>query len=533
MCRYAPAALLSALLPCCFVGAAAPPEAADVASPSGAVEAALADLLRLPEDARPYARYFWVTTARGEERDGFLVTFCVQLNMLSRAGKLSWPAFVAPDLLRIDVRDYCWDRHGVLTVWEKTAAADVAFHQQAVVETDKVVLDVAWPGGKDGGKRYEQRVYQETFRKGDVVSRPAVWLKEEAAKALRHATYSESPVLPAEWFFGQTARQRSIYNEDEPGIGYYDFLALTDRDEFFKLTGADPKKADELFRTWRAAVLDSGVSEQNRQVFRHGAIGEFVWGTLDTFAAKDKGVLQRNLRDKEFQHDAEEWFGRNGVGLPVMALFDAKGKRQSVAPDKIGADKSALSLKSGSNDLAIHNPLSCIRCHGKSDLLRDVDDWARDTFKQGSPLTLGDPSKPVALELQSQYLRDVNRLLKKDRADYSDAIKEATTSKLNPEGWTCETFAKEYSAAWDRYANRRVTPEIAARELGVSEESLMKGIETFTKARGQGDNVLSTWLVSKRGIKRTVWEQSYALAMSTSLGLRPPEKQVPIKEGKK
>ncbi len=505
---------------------------AECGAPNPAVEAALADCKKLAKDAQPYARYFWTTTEKGDDRNNFLVVFCAQLNLLSRGGKLKWPTFVAPDLVRIDIRDYYWDENGILSVWEKTAQTDVVFHQQAIVESNNVVLDVYHPGGKDSkGKEYERGVYEQTFYKGDIVPSPAIWLKQEAIAALRKATYSESPILVAEWFFCQTARQRSIYNNDEPGTGYYDFLGIKDRETMFKIAVADPDKANEGFRTWRAAVLKSGVSKQNRQVFRHGAIGGFIWGTLDTFVAKDKGVLLRNLRNGEFAHNAEEWFFVLPCGLPGMALFDNKGKRQAVAPDKIGHDKSPLSLKSGSNDLAIHNPLSCIRCHGKFDMLRDVNDVVRKMFKEGGPLKLADYDYKVTLELESEYLRDMNKLLKKDRADYVDAIREVTTSKQNPEGWDCTRFAEEYAASWNRYAEYGVSLKTAARELGCTEEKLLQSIEAFTKQRGQGDNVLALWLVDKtETLDRMTWEQSYALAISLTLGIKPPEKKVPVKQ---
>lgn len=499
-------------------------------SPNAALQVAYLDLrsIYLEDERRgplgqdaPYMRYFWVNSEQ-VHRNSFLVIFCVHLNKLSILGKLRWPSFVCPDVVRIDIRDYGWDTNGVSLVHEKTADLDPVFHQVATVKED-IKLYRAWP--VPGSKKYEPGMYGTRFKKGDKVALPAVWVDNKTADKMRYMACSESPILNAEWWFAQTARQTNIFNVDEPGIGYYDYLALKNRDDFFKLTGTDVKTARRLFRTWSAVVIDSGISEQNRQVVRFGAVSDFVWGTLDTFTQKEKGVLQRNLRDGEYLHDAEEWFGRLPNGLDVTFLGNAKGQRQSTAPDKIGPDRSKLNLKNEGNDFRVHTNLSCIRCHGASDLLKDVDDWARDTFKQGGPLSLTDPDKRVALELESEYLRDINKLLKKDRGDYADAIKEATTSKLNPKGLTCAEFAEQYSDAWDRYGKIRVTPDIAARELGVPKQKLIAGIRAHASKinRGQGDLVLSTWLVNDRGIKRTTWEDTYALAMSLSLGLSPPE----------
>jgi hypothetical protein len=478
-------------------------------TPGGAASYARSDTEELdPKDA-PYVRYFWVA-GDPKHRDDFLVAFCVHLNLLSVKGKIKWPVMIAPDVMRIDVRDYGWDAKERLKAFEKTAEQDYMFHQQAVVKqagTYQVADPVA-------GKMVDKEL-----KAGDILPSPAVWLDRGHMDYLRETLYTESPVLNAEWFFVQTCRQVSMRN-DEEGFGYYDFLQLKTLDDYFALTGTDVKVAAKIARTWRAVVLDSGISEQNRQVIRFGSTAGATWGTLDLFKQKGKGVAERALRDGEFPADATEWFSYLPNGLPVMFLADAKGKAQATAPDKIGPDDSALNK---SRDHRVHVMLSCIRCHGKKEMLLDVDDWARRTFRKGGVLTLADPDKKVALELESDYLRDIERLLKKDRADYSDAVREATTSKLNPKGLTVVQFTKLYGEAYNRYTFDKVTVEVAAREMGVAPKAFLDAVKAFGKSRGISDNALSTFLVSKTGMRRLTWEDTYALATSVSMGLRPPE----------
>lgn len=469
----------------------------------------------------PFMRYFWVSTA-AKDRDDFLAAFCVHLNLLSREGVIRWPVAIAPDVLRIDVRDYGWDR-GKLAVWEKTAALDFVFHQKAKLERD-AVIDQHWPGGASAsGKEFERGVYEQNKKAGDVIDVPAVWLPQNATDGLRKLTYSESPVLMAEWFFVQSARQVSLRNKQE-GLGYYDFLGLQTRDDFFSLTGTDPDVAKRVLAHWRAVVTKSGISQQGRQVVALGSHARRVWGTLDTFTQQAKGVPQRNLREGEFSHDAEEWYGFLPNGLWVTFLSNNKGEAAESAPDKIGPDDSPLNR---GRDHRVHANLSCVRCHSADkDMLRPIDDWVRRTFRKGGPLSLTDPDKRTAQELESQYLRDLEELIGDDRALYARWVKRATTSAAHPEGLTALAVGKLYAEAWSRYADEDVSLEDAARELGCEPKKLADGIRRHAQApnRGATDLVLSSFIDNPpQKLRRLDWEDSYQLAMTLSLGVAPAE----------
>lgn len=509
-----------------LLGAALP----EAGSPGRAVAYAHADAVKLPKHEAPYFRYLWVSTPAGKLRDEFLIALKFQVNLLSDQGTLATPFLIAPDVVRLDLRDYGWDKR--LDVYEKLAQVDVFFHDKLKFLEDSTYR-TAWPGGKDGSKSYERGSYRTRFKAGAVFNAPTPDLPGNLIYDLRFLLYTEAPVLMAEWFFVQVARQISIRNKEE-GAGYYDFLGIKNRNDFFKLTGTDEKVAQRIFREWKAVVKRSGVSQQNRQVISLGAHSGRVWGTLDTFTEQGKGIARRNLRDGEFAHNAEEWFGFLPNGLPVMPLFNNLGVAQATAPDQIGPDDSPDRI---GRDGRIHTCLSCIRCHGvDKDLLKPVNDWARKAFRQRSTqeyqLRLQDPDKRVTLELQSLYLRDIDRLLVRDREDYVHAVRQLTASVAHPRGLAVPRLTRMYAAVWNRYVEASVTCEQASRELGVTSEKLKESIARHAKVRGGHDLVLVDFLEGD-SITRLEWEDSVSLARVLVLGLQPPEKVAERKAEKK
>jgi len=495
----------------------AAPRQTEPPSPAAAVASAWADARRLGDDAH-YFRYFRVTTT-GKDYDDFLVAFSLHLNLLSTKGVIKHPTPVAPYLLRIDVRDYGWEDK--LGTWEQLAKFDFVYHQKAVVQQETIVRQY-WPGGLDPqkGKHYDAAIYRIKKQAGDVIDVHAVWLGQEDVDGLRKTLYTEAPIVDAEWFFVQSARQTSLQNDDAPGVGYNDWLGIKSRDDFLKLTGTDRDVAKRVFAEWRAVVDRSGISVQNRQIVAFGGASGKAWGTLDTFAQKGRGVAKRNLRDGEFAHDAEEWIGRLGNGLWVTGLFDKNGKAQASAPDKIGPDDSALNK---GRDHRVHANLSCIRCHWTDkDGLKPVNDWARKTFRSSGVLRLADYDKKVLLELESQYLRDLDEVLDDERRLFARAIGRATASKLHPKGLTMAAAAKLYAETWDRYVLAPVTLESGSLELGVAASTLKSAIGKHAKIRGQTDLVLAGFL-DGQSLTRLEWEDSWPLAAALAAGIDPPE----------
>jgi hypothetical protein len=482
------------------------------------------DACRLPAKDRPYVRYLWWPKSWQHAR----ILTKGQQAFLSDQGKFPNPVEVAPGLFRIDARESGWDKR--FQVWERFAGTDVFFHAKWKFLEDAVV-NVYFPAGDYDGKRFGFGHSERTVRAGDTLDRPALWgnppvdlgdgVVGKAQDELRKMLHTEAPILMGPWFLTQTQRQISIRNEEE-GTGYNDFLGIKDRNDFFRLTGLDEKKAVELYQEWRAVVEDSGISQQNRQVVALRGVTGVTWGTLDVFKQKGQGVAKRNLRRGEFKANAEEWIGPKADGLPVMALIDAAtGKAVASAPDKIGPDDSPLNP---TRDKRVHNGISCFRCHGVDrDFIKPFDDWVRRQHQKNKAL-LVDPDKKVLLELESAYLRDIQRLAASSRGEFAYAFAQLTSAGPGDPGLTVAGFTRIYAEAWNRYVHEPVTLEAACEEIGADPKTMVGRLADYQRKRGKSDTVLGVFLDEPSGkMTRLDWEDTVALAAAVYYGYATPE----------
>ncbi len=491
-----------------------------------AARLAYLDARSLPPEEAVYFRYLWLDEPREKWPDELLL-HKVHANLRSTQGQFGQPVLVAPGLVRIDLREYGWDQPGKLELWEKFARLDFMFHAEAILLADGEIEQV-WPGGKDNGVEYEKGIYEHVpKKKGDTFAIPAPWLPcQGELHKLRHILLTEAPILPATWQFVQTARQLSLRNEDE-GVGYYHWLGIKNRDDFFALCGADREKAFRIYREWRAVIRRSGISQQSRQAFRIGATAHAMWGTLDTFKQFRRGQPLVNLRRGEFVHQAEEWYSYLPCGLMLTALFNADGLAQATAPDQVGPDDSEFRV---GKDARVHVNISCIRCHGmRKDMLQPLDSALRKCFRQGGALRLVDYDRHVTLELASQYLRELNSWLDIDRSLYVQAIRACTSTSARPQGLGSVEFTRLYCGAWNRYVEAKVTPLQAARELGVSGRHLLACIRGHAHKRGNEHLILAQLLDRDPWLTRLEWEECYPLAACLVHGLHLPEKPDKVK----
>lgn len=426
-------------------------------SPAEAVAAAHADMVKLTPEARSYTRYLTLYAVPPQLKNDFYGVLNFQVNSLSRESEFVPPRRINADLVAVNYRDYNWPPE----VWERLAKADPYFHQKAKLEEDAVVRTV-WPGGKQGGKFFEAGVYKERHKKGDVIDVAAGWLPTKEITELREGTYSEAPILRADWFINQTAVQADRV------AGYYDFLALGKKEaDFENLIGADKETSRRVKKEIAAALARSGVTLKNRGIVRFQAITGAYWLTQDYKKSVDRQNVLRLLDlDREPpQGDASERYGTLPNGLFAFWLQNDKGERQDTAPDFIASDRQATG-----NDTRVHAGKSCITCHAEG--IRPIDDYVRKIYRGSIKLNSTDYDK--FLRLRQLYLSDLEGNVKKDQQEYANAL-----VRLNGPKWTPALNARLYNRVWDVYAEEDLGPNEFARELGVKTQDMVNAFKKY------------------------------------------------------
>jgi hypothetical protein len=463
------------------------------ASPTDAVRAALEDCRRLPPAVRVQARYLDLTALPEGERADAVRVFKYHANSLSREPEMGDPVPVGKTLVRLHLADYGWKAE----VWDRLAEIDPYYH--ATVEVQKAgyyAYDQYGRGYWQAGKKVKQ-------------TGTAPWLPPREMAELVAMTQSAAPLLRADWWFAQTSRQLDGRNQNAKA-GYYDFLGVKSRDDFFRLVKLREKDSVEVGKEIRAVLERSGVATQNRQVVRLQSLTGGVWFTLDTDDSTGKGNALENIRAGQFQHKAEEFFAPLANGLFAFLLCDEKGNLQATAPDFIGADDSPG--RSG-RDARIHVGISCLRCHGAEDGLRSIDDWARRTLRL--PLGVATKDYDEIVRLRRQYTSNLDRQLRKDREVFSEAVRDCVQM-------TVPELSRAYNRLYEGYWLRDVTVAQAARELGVTEERLIEAVKDYGKRYKTLPAVLAPFVADPPGTVRVEHWEEYQSVVNEIVGTYRP-----------
>lgn len=429
-----------------------------------------ADLSRLPPAVRPSVRYISLHWLTEKDRAGIVPVVAGHCQHLSRSSDIVRPAVVGGGmLLRVNLDDYGWTPE----LWDKLQDPYfLEFQKVAYVEKEVYEYETVYPGRPASDGKYYPGYGRLKWTKTvkvpvkDVVAL-APWLieneedKGRAAEVLEW-TAARTPIVRADWWFNATAIQA------DRDAGYYDWLGVKDEKDFQRLIGFDRKLFEGFRLEVREAVALSGVTLQPRGITRHDAAGGGYWRSLDFKRAEGKtNPLDVFGRDLEKTYDASEQFGVLPNGFWATGLFDRAGKRQDSAPPEIASDGA-----SRSHDRRVHVNASCIRCHATGGL-QEIDGWARNLLNP--PLELRSKDYKEARELRQMYLRRLEPFLARDRAAYAAAVLEAT-------GLKTEEYAKRYGAFWESYEDRRVTLEVASRDLAIEPAELRKKLLAWIKA---------------------------------------------------
>jgi len=420
-------------------------------------------------------------------------------NLLSREAVLKAPRAIAGvRLLAIDLRNYAID----VKVWEKLVDREPYYHQQK-----ELVENIPVHANDQYGRQYIARYDQ----KKTIKSYPADHLSKSQLDEIYTLTNSQVPIVCGDWFLVMTSIEADRGGIGK-GFGYYDFLGLKNRNDYFQIIGFDEKDKRSALSEIGAVVMahNSGVAQNDRMVVRRAAIDGWAWFTLDFF---DSNKNERNPlaildRDKGLKHQAERHFGRLPNGLPIMIACDGQGVLQETAPDKIGPDTTAKG-----QDTRIHPAKSCVSCHGTSNFLRDINDEVRIIYtvdKERGYNLLTSPINEERLKLERIYLRDLRRYLENDRRDYAIAVRDCI-------GQDIKEASIEYREAYEKYTLNPVTVDTIARGLGIPRNTFLEKFKAYRSNDKLTTHVLAPLSVG-RPISRTNYESTYALLQSVVRG---------------
>jgi hypothetical protein len=525
--------------------------------PPAAVALAVAHLKsRVPPADWTYMRFFFRDGMPDREWERFHTAFLLHVNLISLYSEPVRPLLLATpeqeaagkqgDLYVLDTRDPRWK----LSTFEKLADIDPYYHVlTAEVKYEEVLEDQEWPGGVDptDNKYYKPGTYKVKVKRrvtGDKLNAASFVLlsreeTEEVLKArkdpaalttalaatnigkLLAMTKSQVPFVRADWFLVQGSRQLSLNNK-QTGVGYYDWLRLKDRDDFFRLVKLREADSIEIGREIRAVITKSGVSQQNRQVERLQALAGGLYFTLDVKDPTGRGNAAVQLKKGDYLHDAEEIYGALPNGLPATFLSDAKGVRQDSAPDFIGGDDSPLRL---GRDARIHVNIACIRCH-HGNVLQPLDDYVRRNMNL--PQELNTTDYDLRRDFLRQYFSNLNLALANDRLLYWQAVGRltgvdvlnASRDELKEES---DRVFNAYAGAYNAYVDTPLKIADVAREHHTTPVKLKGALLLVRQTTGALNPALAGLLTSPPDVTlRTSHEELYQLVETHLRGMVTP-----------
>ena len=382
-------------------------------SPIAVLDALAADLARLSDDDRPFARYFTITHLYNAElSDDELETYRGAISKL--VNSLSWrPEIVPPSpidrektIFRIDLRNYRWNA--------KTWDAIVASNPYAVT----------------------------------VGAKSAQYCAKETGSPL--------PVVRGDWF---------VFAASRPAL-YHDILQMPQTDlELEKVLQVDVAENIRTKQVHRAGFTESGVSDNNRLIERHESppTRGAYWKSYDFKNNEGPKNLQAHplgpigLADNPFEQDGGEIIFNLPNGLQAYMLIDAKGKRIDTGPPEVVHDDAQKGR-------LVVNGISCMSCHNEGMKLKD------DAIRNHVEANLASFSKDEVAKVRALYPSTAQfaKLQQKDAKRFTDAVKETGVARLGKND-PIVTLAKRFEASLD--------VKLAAAEVGLPVDKFLAGLE--------------------------------------------------------
>jgi len=339
----------------------------------------------------------------------------------------------------------------------------------------------------------------------DAVDSPvavgAPFISQDYIAAMGEINFSPAIVYRADWLI---AHMLSTLE----GGKYYQFAGLAGKTqaEVFASFGLDENVAKLLNGDQRAATLISGVTGKTRRTDRYqGLLGRFNSGSI--WITRDKRDNDRDARTSVFYNALSfDDTGREAIferadGLHNFALFTDQGVLIDAVPPDIAVDHMVPA--GHTNQLA--PAISCIRCHGAASGLQVVQNDMPTVATKAVPVF--DQDEPDAFlavtRIAGLYFGDFDRALERGRQDYDAA-------SIRASGMTAAAVSAKVAEIYGAWRYDSVTPELAARELGIvaQEGQAVELLQERLAAQGQQDPMLAA-LMAGSAIARLDWDRVY------------------------
>lgn len=518
--------------------ASEPKEPQQIPTMAAAVKMAAADLQTLPQADQPFQRYFFTY----DRSNDFYGAFCYTVNTALSSSAVTVPMVdrVAEGwLLRVDLRKI-WPTAAVYqalyTEFESLASIDPYLHTAGELEVRgerTETVDVA-PYQQDGKTYTKKQQVVPTLEKRTATEHSLHLLGEDKSNApitaLALLTQSQVPVLRADWFM-----YVALSSDPRDHGMYYRFRRFAKSDNkqsaeqaWLSQQGIDYKsiqttQSDQRIGKWRSNITGSPRAvEYFFTSSTRPAVGpSATFVTRDWFVGKVDAKRHPLKNLLEYKHDGTEAMGFLPNGMVSFALFDAKGELIDVAPQQLVADRTVPAP----HPTNLQTPISCIRCHGSTDMYMDANNDVLALSKGRSGLNIfADLSSKDATtsidRLAGLYAGEIDDTLQTARNTHAKA------TFLVTKGMSIPAVATKITEVYKRYRFDPVTPQIACAELGwlVDEASAAEFFNKLLPPLPPNANGISpesvtigtlrAWTPKNRlHVNRDDWEQDYADAM--------------------
>jgi hypothetical protein len=224
------------------------------------------------------------------------------------------------------------------------------------------------------------------------------------------------------------------------------------------------RQADQRIGQWRSNVTGKprAIEYFYATLTRSNVGPAGVSITRDYFVGTVKAQRHAVRNLLSYTYDGSEAMAFLPNGMMEFTLFDGNGDLALTAPDKLVSDRTVPSP----HQTILHTPISCIRCHGPTDMWMDA---SNDVLAMTSgPYRLNimddesdDESPEETLDrLAGLYAGEMTDFLRVNRNTHAKATYIVTGGMSIPE------VSQKIGAIYNRYRYDLVTPQIACLEMG-------------------------------------------------------------------